>query len=281
MRIAPRTLSALIAVVALAGSAVAGRAQTVQYRSLAGVEMKSAPDTGAIARAELALAADPTNVDKIVTLGLAQQAVRAYRAEIETFTRGIALAPNNPILYRWRGHRYISTGQFDKALVDLKKGIALDSMNYDIWYQLGVAYFGTDQFDKAADAFAHCQRMAPNPNEVAGATDWLWMSLSRAGKKDDAKKALAPITDDFRVTTATAYFQRLKLYRGASTPDQVLTPADTAAVQVATLSFGIGNWYLVNGDKANAKAWFERSVASGGWPGFGFLLSERQLQKMR
>jgi hypothetical protein len=52
-------------------------------------------------------------------------------------------------------------------------------------------------------------------------------------------------------------------------------------VQVATLSFGVGNWYLVKGDTATARRWFERSVASGGWPGFGFILSEVELRRLR
>ncbi len=75
---------------------------------------------------------------------------------------------------------------------------------------------------------------------------------------------------------------RLKLYRGEIGPDAVITGADTDDVQVATLAFGVGNWYLVRGDKAQARTWFERSVnTSGGWPGFGFILSEMELQRMR
>ena len=45
-------------------------AQTVQYRSPAGVAYKSMADTGAIARAERALAADPRNVTRFVELGV-------------------------------------------------------------------------------------------------------------------------------------------------------------------------------------------------------------------
>jgi hypothetical protein len=48
---------------------------------------------------------------------------------------------------------------------------------------------------------------------------------------------------------------------------------------VATLSYGIGNWYLVRGDTAQARKWFERSVASGGWPAFGFIMSEVELRR--
>jgi hypothetical protein len=78
-----------------------------------------------------------------------------------------------------------------------------------------------------------------------------------------------------------AYARRLELYRGQIGPDQVLTPADTEAIQVATLSYGLGNWYLVRGDTANARTWFERSVRSGGWPAFGFIVSEAELRRLR
>ena len=61
----------------------------------------------------------------------------------------------------------------------------------------------------------------------------------------------------------------------------MLTPADTADVQVATLNYGLGNWYLVRGDTARARAAFERSIQSGGWPGFGFIMSEIELQRLK
>src|SRR5919201_5929448 len=87
-------------------------AQSVEYRSPAGVTYRSQRDTGAIARAESALKADPQNVDRIIALGVAQSGVRQYREAIQTFTRGLKIAPNSALLYRWRGHRYLSTRQF-------------------------------------------------------------------------------------------------------------------------------------------------------------------------
>jgi hypothetical protein len=79
-----------------------------------------------------------------------------------------------------------------------------------------------------------------------------------------------------------AYSRRLQLYRGEIGPEAVVTAADTDEVQVATLAFGLGNWYLVKGDKLKAREWCERSVqSSGGWPGFGFILSEVELTRLR
>jgi tetratricopeptide (TPR) repeat protein len=273
----PQVLASLL------GAAVAGAlpaaAQSIQYRSPAGVEYRSQSDTGAIARAEKALAADPHNVQLIIQLGVALSGVRQYREAIQTFTRGLAEAPNDVMLYRWRGHRYLSVREFDRAGADLTRGLALDSTNYGVLYHLGIVRFARGEFAAAADAFRLAQPRAPDAGELAGATDWLWMSLSRAGKAAEAKAMLARRPDSLPVDNA--YARRLRLYRGEIGPDAVFTPADTADIQVATLSYGLGNWYLLKGDTATARNWFQRSIASGGWPAFGFILSEIELKRIR
>jgi len=254
-------------------------AQSVEYRSPAGVEYRSQRDTGAIARAESALASDPRNIDRIIALGIAQSGVRQYREAIETFTRGLRIAPNNALLYRWRGHRYLSTRQFDRAMDDLTRGARLDSTIYGIWYHLGIVRFAKSDFAGAVNAFTRALSIAPDSAERAGATDWLWMSLSRTGRTGDAQALLDRRPDS--IPGGNAYVQRLRLYRGQLAPDSVFTPADTSDVAIATLSYGIGNWYLVRSHTTRARAWFERSIASGGWPAFGFIMSEVELRRLR
>ncbi|MDH5316090.1 MAG: tetratricopeptide repeat protein [Gemmatimonadota bacterium] len=264
---------ALASVVALPAGA-----QSVQYRSPAGVEYRSQPDTGAIARAERALAADPRNVDRILQLALAQMGAQQYREAIATLSGGIAIAPGNAMLYRWRGHRYLSTRQLDRAMADFTRGYGLDSLNYGILYHLGIVRFARGDFNAAADAFRRAQPLAPDAGELAGSTDWRWMALMRAGRSVEAGAMLASRPDSLPVDNA--YARRLKLYRGEIGPAQVFTPADTADVQVATLSYGLGNWYLVRGDTVRAREQFERSVRSGGWAGFGFIISEIELARL-
>ena len=142
--------------------AASAAGQSVQYRSAAGVEYRSQRDTGAIARAESALAVSPRNVDLIIQLGVAQSGVRQYREAIKTFTRGIAIAPQNALLYRWRGHRYLSTRQFDRAMDDLTKGSRLDSTIYGIWYHLGIVRYSRGDFAGAVEAFTRAQPRAPD-----------------------------------------------------------------------------------------------------------------------
>src|SRR5216117_1981183 len=103
------------------------------------------------------------------------------------------------------------------------------------------------------------------------------MSLVSAGVKTESGET----SPRFSRSRCNAYTQRLRLYRGEVSPDSVFTPADTSDIQIATLSYGIGNWYLVQGDTARARSWFERSVASGGWPAFGFIVSEAELRSSR
>ena len=253
--------------------------QSVQYRSAAGVEYRSQADTGAIARAESALAADPRNAELFIQLGVAQSGARQFREAIETFTRGLAIAPDHAMLYRWRGHRYLSVREFDRAMDDLMRGFAIDSTNYGILYHLGIVRFARGDFASAADAFRRAQARAPEAGELAGSTDWLWMSLARAGRAADAQAMLDSRPDSLPI--ANAYAQRLRLYRGEIGPEDVITAADTADVAMATLNYGVGNWHVVRGDTARARDWFERSIQSGGWPAFGFILSEVELRRLR
>jgi Flp pilus assembly protein TadD len=271
------TAAALLAPLAVGALPLAG--QSVQYRSAAGVEYRSQPDTGAIARAQSALAADPGNVERIIALGIAQSGARQFREAIATFTRGFALAPANALLYRWRGHRHLSVREFDRAMADLTRGFALDSTNYGILYHLGILRYLNGDFNGAADAFARAQQRPPDAAELAGSTDWLWMSLSRAGRSAEAQAMLDRKPDSLAANNA--YTRRLALYRGQLTPDQVLTPADTGDVNIATLSYGVGNWLLLRGDTTQARSWFDRSIRSGGWPAFGFIASEAELRRLR
>lgn len=255
-------------------------AQSVQYRSPSRAEYRAQRDTGPIARAQAALDADPRNVQKFIALAVSQSGARQFREAIATLTRGLVVAPNDVMLLRWRGHRYISVREFAKARADLTRGFALDSTNYGILFHYGVLRFIEQDFSGAAEMFARAQPRAPDGGERAGSTDWLWMSLSRAGRAAAAQAMLARRPDSLPAPPGYAYVTRLRLYRGELTPETLFSPGDTADVQVATLNYGLGNWYMVRADTVKARAAFERAVASGGWPGFGFIVSEAELARL-
>jgi len=276
-----RLLRAVSALLVFVASAPDAAAQSMQYTSPSGVVYRALPETGPVARTQAALAADPRNVQRRIHVAVAQSGVRQFREAIATLSDGLSMTPDDVMLLRWRGHRYISVREFALARADLTRGYALDSTNYGILFHLGVLHFAEGRFTDAVTMFMRAQPLAPDGGERAGSTDWLWMSLARAGRMQDGNAMLARRPDSLPTPPGYAYVSRLRLYRGEVTPATLFTPADTADTQVATLNYGVGNWLLVRGDSAGARAAFERSVASGGWAGFGFIVSEMELQRMR
>jgi len=270
---------------------------SVQYRSPEGETYRAQPENAAVVAARAALGGDYRDVAKVIALGVAQSGVLQYREAIATFTRGLAALPgtaasrpvtarqDDAMLLRWRGHRYISVREFARADADLTRGLALDGTNYGVLFHLGVLRFSQGRFADAAALFARAQPLAPDGGERAGSTDWLWMSLARAGRRPEADAMLAQridtLPDPKPAPPGYAYVTRLTLYRGEITPEQVVPPGETDATTLATLNYGLGNWYVVRGDTAKARDAWERAVQSGGWPGFGFNVAEAELRRLR
>ena len=91
-------------------------------------------------------------------------------------------------------------------------------------------------------------------------------------------RLLASRTDS--LPTTVAYKRRLAVYRGELAPARIFAISDTSDVSIATLAYGVGNWYLVRGDTTRARHWFGRAIASGGWPAFGFMAAEADLRRL-
>lgn len=272
--------------------------ETVQYTSPQGEVFRSLSETDAIRAARTALGNDWRDVPKVVALGVAQSGARQFREAIATFTRGLtawraangvartsAHRRDEAMLLRWRGHRYLSVREFAKAEQDLVRGLSLDSTNYGILFHLGVLRFLQGRHGEAASLFSRAQPIAPDGGERAASTDWLYMSLARSGRMNEAEAMLAQRIDaqpdPKPAPPGYAYVTRLKLYRGEITPEVVLPESETDETNVATLSYGIGNWYFVRGDTASARRYWERAVQSGGWAGFGFYVAEAELRRLR
>ena len=78
-----------------------------------------------LAQAEKDLAASPNDAEAIIWAGRRLAYLWRYQDSIAMFSKGITLHPDNPKLYRHRGHRYITTRQFDRAIADFDKAVAL------------------------------------------------------------------------------------------------------------------------------------------------------------
>lgn len=272
----PPSACALVALL-LAATPDAGATATPELVSPLGAKFYARPDDkNAVAEAEKKLAADPKNVELLIALGRAQVGVLRLRDAIATFGRGIALEPDNARLYRLRGHRYISSRQFDRAVTDLERAAKLDDKQFDIWYHLGLAHYLKGNFARAAEAYIRARDCATKDDNVIAASNWLYASYRRQKKTAEAARALERIRPDMNVQEDKMYFALLLFYKGLKQEGEVF-PATLNELETATIGYGIGNWHLYNGRPVKAKEVFQRIVAGKEWAAFGFINAENEL----
>jgi len=283
-------------------------AQKPEATSLAGkplvpIDLPNRPKLEAdLAHAEKDLAARPNDPEAIIWLGRRQAYLWRYQEAIATFAKGIAQHPGNAKLYRHRGHRYITTRQFDRAIGDFEKAVALvkatpdeiepdgapnaqnkplSTLQFNIWYHLALAHYLKGDFEKALGAYRECMKVSTNDDLIAATSDWLWMTLMRLDRKAEAAKVLDGITPKMNIIENSSYHRRLLMYKGLEKPDALLDPANADDLTIATQGYGVGNWYLVTGNRAQARETFERVVAGRSWSAFGYIAAEADLQRMK
>jgi tetratricopeptide (TPR) repeat protein len=253
-------------------------------------------------QAEQDLAAKPNDADAMIWVGRRLGYLWRYQDAIAMFSKGIAAHPNDPRMYRHRGHRYITTRQFDRAIADFDKAVSLikgtpdaiepdgapnpsgkprSTLHFNIWYHLALSHYLKGDYEKALAAWNECMKVSDNDDSIVATSDWMWMTLMRLGRKAEAAKVLERITPKMEILENGAYHRRLLMYKGLEKPEALLDPANADALTIATQGYGVGNWYFVNGDRAKAMSTFEKVVAGPQWSAFGYIAAEADLARSR
>ena len=228
-----------------------------------------------------------------------------FQEAIDIFTQGIEKYPTSAKLYRHRGHRYISIRQFDKAINDLnisnrfiagfpteiepdgmpnKNNAPLSTTQFNIRYHLGLAFYLQGDFASARRVFLKCLKVSGNDDMAVATIDWLYMTYRRQHRDIEAKYILENIKDTTQVIENDSYLKRCRMYQGKISPDallQVGTDEQDTDLAFATQGYGVGNWYLYNGDSAKAKEVFEKVVAGKYFSAFGFIAAEAELARWK
>src|SRR5262249_17845692 len=156
--------------------------------------------------------------------------------------RAFELAPGKPLLYQQRGHRYLSIRAFGKARPDLEQAVKLAEKLARAWYYLGLLRYIAGAFAGAAAAYAKNVALAEKLDAAIGGVDWEYMSLRRAKKDKEAAELLARVTPDLKIEGNTQiYFNRTLFYKGLK-KEADLFAGSLEDIQLATLSYGVGNW---------------------------------------
>lgn len=221
---------------------------------------------------------------------------------IDYYTQQIGGHPEYAPFYRHRGHRYVSVRAFDKAIADLERAaelirdepdviepdgmpndrnIPLTTTGFNVWYHLGLGRYCQGDFEGALRAYRETMKYSRRHDDnLVATTHWMYMTLRRLGREKAAAALLEPIRPDMTIIENEAYHECVLMYKGFLKPEVVLDPEAPKDMAFVTVGYGVGNWYLYNGEREKAVEIFRRVVATDHWPAFGFIAAEADLARM-
>jgi tetratricopeptide (TPR) repeat protein len=262
---------------------------TLEVTSALGRKLYALPNDEGVMAARKKFAADPKNVALVLALSKAEAGRRQYKEAVATCTQGLALAPKDADLYVERGHRELGLREFRPAMADLKRATELAPDNLDAHYHLGLAHYFVGEFSAAAASFEAARALAKNNDSLIDASNWMYVSLRRAGEEAKASEVLTRITPEVKNTEPHLFFylSLLHFYQGKLTEKEVLPkppakPDDVEAeLSFNTVSYGVGNWHLYHHETPQAISLFNEVVKGEAWNSWGFVGSEVELARMK
>ncbi|MEM7511726.1 MAG: tetratricopeptide repeat protein, partial [Bacteroidota bacterium] len=224
-----------------------------------------------------------------------------YNDAITIFSEGVEKHPGDARMYRHRGHRYISTRQYDEAIADFEKaaelvegkedmtepdglpndrGIPISSLHGNIWYHLALAHYLKHDWKAAEEAYESRYKTHHNDDNIVSATHWYYMTLRRVGRAEEAEALLEPVNAELDIIENFVYLNTCLFYKGEMTEDELLATGTEEYPGDVNL-YALGNWYLYEKqDTAAAQKYWERVVAEGSMASFAYLAAEAELAAM-
>ncbi len=280
------------------------KARDYQAISLLGDTLRPQPPSekllGRYAEKKAAFESDSNNLDNIIWLGRFTAYQGKYNEAISIYTTGMTQFPEEPRLYRHRGHRYISIREFDNAIADLElaasliegtenkiepdgmpnaRNIPVSTLHGNIYYHLGLAYYLKHDWEAALEAYKKCLDTSSYPDNVVSATHWIYMILQRMGREGETASYLENITADMDIIENMTYHKACLLYKGTIAVTDIDLNSEENPANSA-LKYAVGNWYLYNDKPEQARAIFNQMVAGPDWASFGFIAAESELASL-
>jgi tetratricopeptide (TPR) repeat protein len=274
--------------------------QQAEAVSLLGEPLYSTePSPELMARYKVARAANLREADNLIWFGRFTAYIGKYRDAILLYSQGFEKFPKDARFLRHRGHRYISIREFDRAISDFQRAaemtedqpdeiepdgmpnslnVPVSTLKSNIFYHLGLASYLNDDLENAEKAFRKCIALDTNDDNLVSTTHWLYMTLRLMGRKDRAEETLEEIQPQMNVIENMAYHQLCLLYSGSLEIDSLENKAFSQPMNEA-IAYGIGNWYLVQGEPERAREIFEQILSTGNWAAFGYIAAEAAIAR--
>lgn len=255
-----------------------------------------------LAEAMAELEARPDDVEALIWAGRRLGYLARYREAVDLYSQGIESFPEEPRLFRHRGHRFLTLRQFDRAVADLEiaarlmrgrpdtvepdglpneRGIPTSTLQSNVWYHLGLAYYLQGDFAAAREANRKGLRVSRNPDMLSAMAYWSYLNLLRLGDQEKAAEVLLAINDEMDIIENHDYHRLLMIFKQGQDPEELWTEARTSgSLSLATVGYGAGTWHLLEGDQGAAALIFEEILEKGQPSSFGFIAAEAEMARM-
>lgn len=255
-----------------------------------------------LAEAQAQLAEHPDSEEAVIWVGRRWAYLGEYRKAVEVYTHGLEAHPRSSELLRHRGHRFITLRELDRAVDDLvlaaersrgqpdevepdgapnASGVPRSTKHGNVFYHLALAHYLRGESAAALEAWQRCRALATNDDMRVAADYWLYLTLRRLGRAEEASRVLAEVGPVMDVTENTDYHRLLLFYKGAIDEADLLGPLEPGGVSHATNWYGYGAWHLFEGRPERARAIFQQIVRDEFWPAFGHIAAEAELARIR
>ena len=245
---------------------------------------------------------DPEDLDNIIWLGRRTAYLGRYREAAAIYSMGLEMYPEEPKLYRHRGHRFITMRLFRLATDDLEKaseymqrapdevepdgipnprGVPVSTLYFNVWYHLGLAHYLDGNLEKALEAYRECLKVSEIDDKYVATAHWTYMTLRLLGRGDEAEELLKKVHRGMDIIENHHYHSCLMMYKGETTPEDILEEARAQGdLGLVTTGYGVANWYMYNGQKGKAAEILREILSIEGWAGFGYIAAEADLKRL-
>ena len=234
------------------------------------------------------------NAEALIWYGRRTAYLGYFQEAIKLFTLGIKNHPDDARFYRHRGHRYISTRQYNKAISDFKKAvllidgkvdqlepdglpntknIPLSTLHGNIWYHLGLAYYLKNDMENALKAFNNRSVTHKYDDNIVSGGHWLYMINRRLGKIDKSSAIINEVHKDMDIIENMSYHQSCLFYKGE------LQESEMEMDEVAL--YTLANWYVYEkNDTIKAKEYYQNLLEKGNPYSFAYIAGESDWNRL-
>ena len=273
--------------------------QTIETITLLGdtlrsPEIKKGKSFDQFKSAQITYFENQNNAEALIWYGRRTAYMGYYKEAIKLFTLGIKTHPNDARFYRHRGHRYISTRQYDNAISDFEKAvqlidqkidqiepdglpnaknIPLSTLHGNIWYHLGLAYYLKNDMNNALKAFNNRSVAHKYDDNIVSGGHWLYMIYRRLNKIEESIAVVNEVYQNMDIIENMSYHQSCLFYKG------VLKESEIVIDEVALYS--LANWYVYEkNDTLKAKTYYQKLLSTGNPYSFAYIAGEADWVKL-